>query len=173
MDKDPSNSTKRQASTSAEASLNAALSDLEQMLEQRQQPSGARRAAKPKETARSRGSPESRRGDDAQYTIPLLHDVVVPGADASAIKPSMDRHASTPRANEAHPDDENDEDELDEACLKVLERLSNEIEVIVQARIEAAVQDAAGRIRVDVRNHLEIVLPEIIDELKHLTRERR
>ena len=47
---------------------------------------------------------------------------------------------------------------------------TDEIEVIVQARVEAAVQKAAEDIREQVRNHLEIMLPEIIEDLKVLGR---
>ena len=45
------------------------------------------------------------------------------------------------------------------------ERLANEIEVIVQARMEEAIQNAIPEIREQVRNHLDIILPEIVDDM--------
>lgn len=174
----------KRAGTAAEASLNAALSDLERMLEQRQAGNhGASPSAGLSTSQRAGASPGGRGagpraagmqdraapargagGDDAQYSIPLLHDVVVPGTDAASVNR---RPGNAEAGGEARDDD------ADEACLKILERLSNEIEVIVQARIEAAAQDAASRIRAEIRSHLEIVLPEIIAELRDLTLDRR
>lgn len=138
----------------AEESLSEALSGLEQILEQRRRArSGAER---PPEVA-PRTEPA-----DAQYTIPLLHDVVVPGGDdASGLAAGSDG----PQALEPGVDEE-------EMCRKLSERLANEIEVLVQARIETAVQEAAEDIREQVRNHLEIMLPEIIEELNSLGRRR-
>ena len=54
--------------------------------------------------------------------------------------------------------------------ITLSERLANEIEVIVQARVETALQEAAEDIREQVRNHLEIMLPEIIEDLNALGR---
>ena len=135
----------------AEESLTEALNGLEQILEQRRQGKSAatRPAVEPPEAA----------PDDAQYTIPLLHDVVVPGGDQS-------RGPASEPVGEP-PDSVLDEEE---ACRKLSERLANEIEVIVQARIETAVQEAAEDIREQVRKHLEIMLPEIIEELNALGR---
>lgn len=135
--------------SAAEESLTDALNGLEQILEQRQR---GQPAAVPKLEPRR---PAEAAGD-LQYSIPLLHDVVVPGGDPSAgERPDAERGA-LPGASI--------EDE--EAYAKFAERLANEIEVIVQARVEAAVNHAAKDIREQVRNHLEIMLPEIIEELK-------
>ena len=136
----------------AEESLSEALNGLEQILELRQ----ARRP----ETEQPDVDPPQDMQDDAQYTIPLLHDVVVPGKDEAA-DPGTGRgdlESLEPGA------------EVAQACRKLTERLANEIEVIVQARIETAVQEAAEDIREQVRNHLEIMLPEIIEELNALGR---
>lgn len=134
--------------SAAEESLTDALNGLEQILERRQR---ARPAAIPKIEPRETGAAST----DAQYTIPLLHDVVVPGGAGAAYAPDGEHGA--PLGNSI-------EDE--ESYLKLAERLANEIEVIVQARVEAAVSDAAKDIREQVRNHLEIMLPEILEELK-------
>jgi len=138
--------------SAAEESLTDALNGLEQILEHRQRAPSVVREPDTKQP-----SPTSA---DAQYTIPLLHDVVVPGVEESA-EPIPER--------ERREMPESDVDD-DEAYRKLAERLANEIEVIVQARIEAAVGEAAKDIREQIRNHLEIMLPEIIEELNALGR---
>jgi hypothetical protein len=135
-----------------EESLSEALNGLEQILEQR-------RRARP-EAGRPDADPPQAEPANAQYTIPLLHDVVVPGGDESSDPASI---GDGMQALETGVDEE-------EVCRKLSERLANEIEVIVQARIETAVQEAAEDIREQVRNHLEIMLPEIIEELNALGR---
>ena len=157
MDKDSSNKAsdafRQDANTSAaEESLSDALNGLEQILGNRH-----RAPTQAEDSAESAPTPASK---DSQYTIPLLHDVVVPGADGPA------EQSDEPSHGHAHAPDLDD----DEACRKVAERLANEIEVIVQARVEAAVLEAAGDIREQVRMHLEIMLPELIEELNALGR---
>ena len=153
MEKDSStksaDSSRQSASPSAaEESLTDALNGLEKILERRQR---GRPAAAPKLEPREPGAASA----DPQYTIPLLHDVVVPGGPGAAQDPADER---------AMPIADGIDDE--ESFRKLAERLANEIEVIVQARVEAAVGDAARDIREQVRNHLEIMLPEILEELK-------
>ena len=139
--------------SAAEESLSEALTGLEQILEgRRRMPTEvSEEAPEPGPDAASSPGPAS----DGQYTIPLLHDVVVPGTEL-------------PEAHDGPP--QMAEEEETEAYRKLAERLANEIEVIVQARVEAAVQKAAEDIREQVRNHLEIMLPEIIEDLKVLGR---
>ena len=158
MDKDSpdkaSDAFHRGASTSAaEESLSDALNGLEQILENRQgAPSTATGSIESQQIPANEGS---------QYTIPLLHDVVLPGGG----------DGSAGQSAEAHPGEAQGPDlDDDEACLKLAERLANEIEVIVQARVEAAVREAAKDIHEQVRNHLEIMLPEIIEEFYALGR---
>ena len=136
----------------AEQSLSEALNGLEQILEQR-------RRGKPESTSATAKPPETPDAD-AQYTIPLLHDVVVPGSEEPSVPSGApgDQRLLQPEIEE------------EELHRKLSERLANEIEVIVQARIETAVQEAAEDIREQVRNHLEIMLPEIIEELNVLGR---
>lgn len=157
MDKDTSNKAtdafRQDASTSAaEESLSDALNGLEQILENRK--------TAPSKAGNSGGRKPTAASEDSQYTIPLLHDVVVPGGDSSV---GQDGEADSVTAQAPDLDD-------DEACRKLAERLANEIEVIVQARVEAAVHEATVDIREQVRNHLEIMLPEIIEELYALGR---
>ncbi len=154
MDKDPSKRTDGDARQSAgpgaaEESLSEALNGLEKILEHRRRP--------PRETHERTDSEPQRPPADPQYTIPLLHDVVLPGDGLTG--PDADRGHGEPL-----------EPDMEEAaaCRKLVERLANEIEVIVQARVEAAVQEATEDIREQVRKHLEIMLPEIIEELNAL-----
>jgi hypothetical protein len=135
----------------AEESLSEALNGLEQILEQRRRGGG-------EAGQRAEDLPQAAPAD-AQYTIPLLHDVVVPGDEPPGSAAGHDdMQALDPGIDE------------EEVCRKLSERLANEIEVIVQARVETAVQEAAEDIREQVRNHLEIMLPEIIEELNALGR---
>jgi hypothetical protein len=135
----------------AEESLSEALNGLEQILERRRR---TRREAQAPAGTEPPPAPT-----DRQYTIPLLHDVVIPG----------DRLTGQ-SADHGHGEPLEPGVEEAEACRKLVERLANEIEVIVQARVEAAVQEAAEDIREQVRRHLEIMLPEIIEELNALGR---
>ncbi len=138
----------------AAQSLTEALNGLEQILEKRRQPKPASAPAQPPPTAADA---------EAQYTIPLLHDVVVPGVEDP---PASASEQGTQQPLQAEVDEE-------ELYHKLSERLANEIEVIVQARVETAVQEATEDIREQVRNHLEIMLPEIIEELNVLGPRRR
>jgi hypothetical protein len=164
MDKDPiskpvDDAHRPAGPSAAEESLSEALNGLEQILEHRKQIQregpAADEGSKPQVEQEPQPTP-----DDAQYTIPLLHDVVVPGAELPEM-PMPERGPAEPPTPEI---------EETEAYRKLAERLANEIEVIVQARVEAAVQKAAEDIREQVRNHLEIMLPEIIEDLKVLGR---
>jgi hypothetical protein len=157
MDKDAANKANAKARnkagpSAAEESLSDALNGLERILEHR------------RATPHADKAPGAEQADvapiDAQYTIPLLNDVVVPGGDA-ALGQMNGQSAGVSVA--AVVDD-------DEAYRKLAERLANEIEVIVQARVEEALQEASKDIREQVRNHLEIMLPELVEELNALGR---
>lgn len=157
MDEDTANkaSTKARRSaapSAAEESLTDALNGLEQILEHRR-----RRRHAPRAT--DAGGADAAPGD-AQHAIPMLHDVVVPGGDA-ATAPMAEQGRRAPLASGL---------EDDEAYRKLAERLANEIEIIVQARVEQALQEASKDIREKVRNHLEIMLPELVEELNALGR---
>ena len=124
-----------------EASLNDALSDLERMLEQQ--------GTEPPE-------PEDAPGEE-QYTIPLLDEVVIPG-------PGVEPQVAAPII--AHDADADAFDD-DEPALRrrLAERLASEIEVIVYDRVERAIEQAKDDLREQVRNHLDIILPEIVEEI--------
>ena len=122
----------------ADVSLNKALNDLEQILE----------------SSEGESSPPPDEPDvlGEQYTIPLLDDVVSPGTeigedlDDSPILAIGRRMLSL-------------EDDAD--CQNVINRLSSEIEVIVQAGLEDAKKDITEQ----VKKHVSIILPEILDEI--------
>jgi len=119
------------------------------------------------------------------YTIPLLNDVVVPGIgitpqDQAEPEPESDPHSPVPErldqaammAQLTGPPTGTEagdftEPELDEAALRrrLADRLASEVEVIVQACLEVAINNACDEIRVQVRNHLDIILPEIVDDM--------
>lgn len=130
----------------AEALLNDALNDLEQILE-KQRPSSD---AGPGTTEKTPSG--------QQYDIPLLNDVVLPGDGVADASPAGYAPPEQPKPGSP---------EYEEACRILVARIANEIEVIVQSRIEAALQSATDDIRQQVKNHIEIMLPEILDEITH------
>ena len=132
---------------SGELSLSDALNDLEQMLESQEA-----------EALPSRVEPDLPPLGE-QYTIPLLDDIVSPG---SSVEEELD-HNSLPVAGERLSSIEEDSD-----CQKVIDRLSSEIEVIVQAGMEEALDRAKQDITEQVKKHIEIILPEILDEIAEI-----
>lgn len=141
------------AARSAEASLNDALNDLEQILEKR----------KPQPKPKPKPKPVSEKPASTQYDIPLLDKVILPGRQAVEATPRG--YKQLPVLNPGSP-------EYEEACKLLVAKIANEIEVIVQSRIEAALQSATDEIRKQVKNHIEIMLPEILDEITQ-ERERK
>ena len=128
-------------------SLTDALDDLENMLDRHQGP-GVNEVAGPREASVA---------DDGQYSIPLLNDVVLPPA-----RPVSDAaHRRTPLA-----------DDYEEAAERMAERLSSEIDVIVQSAVEEAVDLLRRDIGERIREHLDITLPEILEELVQQRQER-
>jgi hypothetical protein len=121
----------------------------------------------------------------AQYSIPLLDDVVLPGA--SGIDPDAGVDSAKERASTSAEDfppptplsftidseaplspDEFAQQEPpapDPRAEQVAARLASELEVIVDARAKASMQAALDEMKREVRRHLTIVLPEILDEL--------
>ena len=118
-----------------EASLNDALNDLERMLERQDRP--------------------VRESDDDGYDIPLLDEVVIPGPGVAEVDA-----ATVPAMGDNFLED-------DEPALRrrLAARLASEVEVIVGDRIEQAIELAKDEIREQVRNHLDIILPEIVEEI--------
>ena len=84
---------------------------------------------------------------EGQYTIPLLNEVVLPGHRAAL--------------------EESPPPELSPMARRLFDRLASEIDVIVQTGVDDALKAAARDIRQRVKDHVAIVLPEILDELSH------
>jgi hypothetical protein len=58
------------------------------------------------------------------------------------------------------------EEDWDSALYRATaQRLASELEIIMNARLEAALARVGEEIRREVRNHIEIVLPEIVSAL--------
>ena len=126
----------------AEESLNQALNDLEKILDQQKDASSAADITTPTPAGQ-------------QYDIPLLNDVIVP-EDGEMEAPA--EPYESPTAPPGSP-------EYDHASRLLVARIASEIEVIVQSRIEAALEKATIEIRQQVKNHIEIMLPEILEEI--------
>ncbi len=127
----------------AEESLNEALDDLERILEQQ------------KDTAEPAADETTSTPAGEQYDIPLLNDVILPeDGEVEAPTDPYDPPTTPPGSPE-----------YDEASRLLAARIASEIEVIVQSRIEAALAKATVEIRQQVKNHIEIMLPEILDEI--------
>ena len=88
---------------------------------------------------------------DGQYTIPLLNDVVRTGQVPPGPGPDPDREPP----------------KLSPQAQRLFDRLASEIDVIVQTGVDDALKAAARDIRKRVKDHVSIVLPDILDELSH------
>jgi len=128
----------------AEESLNQALNDLEKILDQQKDASSAEDITAPTPAGQ-------------QYDIPLLNDVIVP----------EDEEMEAPAEPYEPPTAPPGSPEYDDASRLLVARIASEIEVIVQSRIEAALEKATIEIRQQVKNHIEIMLPEILEEIIH------
>ena len=127
--------------------LNAAISELEDALNEHAAPD-------PTPLVNEEGEP----AQGEQYTIPMLDEVVLPALDQET---AYHNHRAELEA-------------LSEgagAYRPIFERLASEIEVIVQAGVDDALKDASKRILRRVNEHIEIVLPEILDELARKQRD--
>ena len=129
---------------SAEESLDEALDYLERMLEGREGSQSERPGSPPAE--------------EHQYEIPLLDEVVRPGSESEP--------APFPAA-------EHEGEAFEELSRRVAERLASEIEIIVNDSIERAVGEALADAQARIRDHLAIVLPEIVEELRHARRDEQ
>lgn len=150
MSQDPSKP--KPADWSVDEGLQHALNSLEEILEgkQRVEPKQVLPATQPKPAT----------DDDAQYTIPLLEDIVTP-TSTSAPEP-------TPAPREPVGSIL-----ADQECQSIIERLSSEIEVIVQASVDEAMSRANEQIAERVRDHIDIILPEILDEIAQIRARKR
>ena len=95
-----------------------------------------------------------------QYTIPMLDEVVRPVLDHVPEEPLLDYRAELQALSDGAG-----------AYRPIFERLASELEVIVQAGVDEALKEASKRILRRVNEHIEIVLPEILDELARKQRD--
>ena len=124
----------------SDGSLDRALDNLEQMLGNRGEDPSADPVV------------EGSAGDgDRQPELPLLDEVVT-----HAGPPLEVRHAPCPSPDLSPA----------EATLyrKLAARLASEIDVIVQTRLEQTMESARREIRKQVKEHIAITLPELIQE---------
>ncbi len=84
--------------------------------------------------------------------LPLLQDIVMPG------DPNLEASDGSWNERRGSP-------EIAEIRKQVRQRLASEIEVIVQCGFESALQDISKEILTRLEQHLDIVLPEILDEI--------
>ena len=82
-------------------------------------------------------------------------------------EPAFDLGESPPAAHTspAAPDPAGDESPEEEFYRLVAARLASELEIIVNARLEAALERLGEELRHELQNHIEIVLPEIVSAL--------
>lgn len=142
------------------------------------------------------GDPEDREEQEGPGTLPLLRDVVAPAAEdeAAGPVPALGRESWPPRfeilpeesppylGGYEPPGPDTDPDAGGErygdapapspdpgVYRHLIERIANEIDVIVQTGTEEAMQRAAVEIAARVREHLAITLPEVIGEIVRMS----
>ncbi len=100
--------------------------------------------------------------------LPVLDQVVIPGAGAPAPRPAP---AATPREPTTEPLWTTPPLALP-AHDDLVKRLTSEVEVIIEEALAEALARARKEIRARVKQHLDIVLPEVLDELLSRSRGR-
>ncbi len=146
---EPSHETDDDPPSDATEDLNAAISELEDALNER---------APPESPLSSEDFDPLEQGE--QYTIPMLDEVVRPVLDHDPEEPLLDYRAELQALSDGAG-----------AYRPIFERLASELEVIVQAGVDEALKEASKRILRRVNEHIEIVLPEILDELARKQRD--
>ena len=106
--------------------------------------------------------PLPRIGDlELDFDSPDFGPAVGPGV-GPGVGPDGDRYGDAPPPS------------LDpEIYRHLIDRLANEIDVIVQTGTEEAMQRAAADIAARVREHVAIILPEVIEEIVRMSRRPR
>ncbi len=85
--------------------------------------------------------------------LPLLEEVVIPGDLLSAESPE-DTSPQNPPPVDAVP-----------VYTDLLSRLASELDIIIESCVDEALAQAKQNLLVKIKNHLDIVLPEILDEM--------
>ena len=132
--------------------LNAAIGELEDALSERAD------ADSLLSTRQSANGFQPAQGE--QYTIPMLDNALAPSGELDNLEPVVN-HAAELEAFQENAG----------GYRPIFERLASEIEIIVQTGVDDALQEAGKRILQRVNDHIEIVLPEILDELSRKSRD--
>lgn len=138
----------------AHVSLTEALSALEGMLSNPQETSSSSDSPNPAPTS----PPLSQDGEPprGQAPIPVLSEVIVSDKEPSfPVSSDANGNGETLLTSPIHQDD----------FSEAVDRLANELRAIVQTGIEESGQIAAERIMAKVKDHIETVLPEMLDDI--------
>ncbi len=98
---------------------------------------------------------------DREEALPILKDVVIPGDPPAPLamdgEPdgSFEVHDTYDEALEAAPHHDD-----------LVVRLVNELDIIIESCVDDALAAAKRELMVKMKNHLDIVLPEILEELE-------
>jgi hypothetical protein len=107
--------------------------------------------------------------------LPVLDQVVVPGAVAGSPWPLAPEHGpeSVAAARPAEPATEPPTEPLEllgaaalPAYDDLVKRLASEVEIIIESSLHESLARAHKDIRARIKQHLDIVLPEILEELR-------
>ena len=124
--------------------LDEALSRLEGMLEQHDVVPEEEQGSASDALDASRLEPEP---------LPLLDEVVIPGDDFLDESPGeVTTGASAPM-------------QTPPAYTDLLSRLASELDIVIESCVDEALEQARQHLVAKIKNHLEIVLPEILDEM--------
>ena len=147
MSKEPPGDDKGEGTTQvvSDEDLDTALDTLQSILE-------SRRVVSDRSSTGTRHSEPS--WQQEQETLPLLDDVVLPGTMIDDEKSIADDAAVPTEPMEPMP-----------PYGDLVSRLASELDVIIENCVDEALGQAKREILVQIKHHLDIVLPEILYEL--------
>ncbi len=103
-------------------------------------------------------------GTSTPPTARATHDASRDPDAAGISSPPPAKREAPPRPGE--PDEASGIDTWDPGLYRMAaERLASEVEIIMNTRLQATLADLGEDLRRDIRNHIEIVLPEIVATL--------
>jgi len=96
------------------------------------------------------------KADQRSEPLPLLEEVIIRGTDAETEATDLppEEEEPSPPPLEAVP-----------PYADLLNRLASELDIIIESCVDEALAQAKHDLLVKIKNHLDIVLPEILDEL--------
>ncbi|MDJ0862203.1 MAG: hypothetical protein QNK18_10160 [Gammaproteobacteria bacterium] len=92
--------------------------------------------------------------EDAAESLPLLDEVVIPGGLLDEGTTGLPDDPSPAEPLEAMP-----------PYADLLNRLGSELEIIIESCVDEALTQARQDLMIQIKNHLDIVLPEILYQL--------